>query len=167
MKKSVFLAALFLSILPPAARAETIPLPAEDSVALVTVPDEWTPEVTEEGVMAESPDGVTMIYFELIGTVEELDALLEANLTWLMEDNAVEVDQDSMEEHEFKDGSRTWSRISWSGESKENGPALIGFLFSPVGGGKILTVTYWIDKEGSEESLEVLAKIFSSVKSVE
>jgi hypothetical protein len=167
MKKSVLFAALFVSLLPLAGSAGTIPLPAEDSVALVTIPDDWAPEDSEDGILAESPDGVTVIYFEVAGTTEELDALIEANLTWLMEDNAVEVDQDSMEEHEFVDGTRTWSRISWSGESKKNGPALIGFLFSPVGGGKILTVTYWIDKEKSDESLEVLGKIFSSVKSVE
>ena len=167
MKKSIFCAALLVTFMPLAVSAGTIPLPAEESVALVTIPDDWSPEDSEEGVLAQSPDGVTMIYFEIAGTTEELDAIIEANLTWLMEDNAVEVDQDSMEEHEFVDGNRTWSRISWSGESKENGPALIGFLFSPVGGGKILTVTYWIDKEDSEKSLEGLGKIFSSVKSVE
>lgn len=167
MKKTVFIAALSLTLLPIFSGAGTIPLPEEDSVALVTIPDAWEPENSEEGVVAISPDGVTMIYFEVAGTEEELDALIEANLTWLMEDNEVEVDQDSMEEHEFTDGGRTWSRISWSGEGKESGPALIGFLFSPVGGGKILTVTYWIDKEGSEKSLKTLEKIFASVKSVE
>jgi hypothetical protein len=96
MKKSIFCAALFAAFTPLAGSAGTIPLPAEESVALVTIPDDWSPEDSEEGVLAQSPDGATMIYFEIAGTTEELDAIIEANLTWLMQDNAVEVDQDSM-----------------------------------------------------------------------
>ena len=46
------------------------------------------------------------------------------------------------------------------------GPAVIGFLFTEVGGGKVLTITYWISKKDSEKNLETLGKIFSSVKSV-
>ena len=61
---------------------------------------------------------------------------------------------------------RKWSRISWSGNSKEYGPAIIGFLFTEVGEGKVLTVTYWISKKDSDKSLETLGKIFSSVKTI-
>ena len=42
----------------------------------------------------------------------------------------------------------------------------MGFLFSEVGGGKVLTVTYWISKKDSDKSMATLEKIFSSVKSV-
>lgn len=47
---------------------------------------------------------------------------------------------------------------------KEFGPAVIGFLFTDVGKGKVLTVTYWITRKESEKHLATIEKIFSSVK---
>ena len=42
----------------------------------------------------------------------------------------------------------------------------MGFLFSEAGDSKMLTITYWISKNGGEKSLETLEKIFSRVKTV-
>jgi len=44
---------------------------------------------------------------------------------------------------------------------------VVGFLFTDLGNGKVLTVTYWISKKDSEKNLEMLGKIFASVKPVE
>jgi hypothetical protein len=98
---------------------------------------------------------------------KEMEAAIESSLEWLVKDHEVKVDADTKEEKDFEDAGRTWSRISWSAESKEWGPAVVGFLFSEVGDGKVLTITYWISKKDSEKSLETLGKIFSSVKNVE
>jgi len=76
------------------------------------------------------------------------------------------VDESTQEEKEFKTGEREWKVISWTANHKEWGEASVGFLFSEVGGGKVLTVTYWISKKDSDKSMATLEKIFSSVKSV-
>ena len=70
-------------------------------------------------------------------------------------------------EKDFEESGRQWSRISWDGNSKEWGPAVVGFLFTDLGDGKVLTVTYWISKKDSDKNLETLGKIFASVKPVE
>jgi hypothetical protein len=57
-----------------------------------------------------------------------------------------------------------WAQISWSGNSKEWGPAAAGFVFTDAGNGKMVTVTYWISKKGSEKDKPVITNMFDSVK---
>ena len=166
MKKTAILASLLLSILPTLASAGTIKLPAEEPVVSLKVPDSWAPEESEDGILAESPDNVTTVYFEVVSTTKEMKTAIEENLKWLTEDHEVKVDAESKAESDFELAGRKWSRISWDGKSKEWGPAVIGFLFTEVGDGNVLTLTYWISKKDSEKSLVTLGKIFESVKNL-
>ncbi len=43
----------------------------------------------------------------------------------------------------------------------------MGFMFTKVGGDKVLTVTYWITKKDKEKQVEALNKIMDSIKPVE
>ncbi len=167
MKNTLAIATLVLALFTTLAPAGTIKIPADKPAASVNIPDSWEPEEDEGGVLAESPDNVATIFLELVADEKEMEAAIESSLEWLVTDHEVKVDAATKEEKDFEDGGRKWSRISWSAESKEWGPAVVGFLFSEVGDGKVLTITYWISKKDSEKSLETLGKIFSSVKSIE
>jgi hypothetical protein len=167
MKNTLAIATLVLALFTSLAPAGTIKIPADKPAATVNIPDAWEPEVDEDGVLAESPDNVATLFLEIVADEKEMEAAIESSLEWLVKDHEVKVDADTKEEKDFEDAGRTWSRISWSAESKEWGPAVVGFLFSEVGDGKVLTITYWISKKDSEKSLETLGKIFSSVKNVE
>lgn len=166
MKNTLLAATLILTLFPALAPAGTIKLPEDEPAAIVTIPDSWEPEESEDGILAESPDNVATIYLEIVADEKQMDEAIEGSIKWLTEDHEVKVDAASKETKDFEESGRKWSRISWSGESKEWGPAVIGFLFTEVGDGKVLTITYWISKKDSEKSLETLGKIFSSVKSV-
>ena len=168
MKNTPAVATLALTLLTTLAPAGTVKIPADKPAATVNIPYDWEPEEDEGGVLAESPDNVATLFLEIVADEKEMEAAIESSLEWLVKDHEVKVDGDTKEEKDFKDSSgREWSRISWSAESKEWGPAVVGFLFSEVGDGKVLTITYWISKKNSEKSLETLGKIFSSVKNVE
>ncbi|WP_395747363.1 hypothetical protein [Prosthecobacter sp.] len=166
MKNKLIAATLILALFPALAPAGTIKLPEDKPAMTANIPDSWEPEEDGDGILAESPDNVATIYLEVVGTKKEMDSVIEESIKWLTEEHEVKVDAATKEEKDFEDSGRKWSRISWSGESKEWGPAVIGFLFTEVGDGKVLTITYWISKKDSEKSLETLGKIFSSVKSV-
>lgn len=168
MKNTLAIATLVLALFTTLAPAGTIKIPADKPAATVTIPDSWEPEEDEDGVLAESPDNVATIFLEIVTDEKEMEAAIESSLEWLVKDHEVKVEADTKEEKDFKDESgREWSRISWSAESKEWGPAVVGFLFSEVGDGKVLTITYWISKTDSEKTLGTLGKIFSSVKKIE
>lgn len=170
MKKIITTATLLLALLSTnLAVAGTVKLPADKPAAAITIPDDWSPEKDDDGnVLAESPDNTTTVYFEIVANEKEMDTAVESSVTWLMEEHEVKVDAASQEEKEFTDDTgRKWHRISWSGDHKEHGPAVVGFLFTEVGQDKVLTLTYWINKKGAEKSLEALGGIFNSVKNLE
>ena len=95
-----------------------------------------------------------------------MNALIDDNIQWLTKDQAVKVDKASEEKQDFEVASRKWGRISWSGDSKDWGPATVGFLFTDAGDGKILTVTYWISKEDQEKDFPTVTKTLESVKQI-
>jgi len=167
MKKSIITLSLVLSLLPALVSAGTIKIPKDDPAASLTIPNSWEPEDSDGGVLAESPDNVATVFFKAVGTEKEMGTLIDESIDWLTKEHDVKLDASSKAEKDFEDSGRKWSRISWDGNSKEWGPAVVGFLFTDLGNGKVLTVTYWISKKDSEKSLETLGKIFASVKPAE
>ncbi|MBV8375541.1 MAG: hypothetical protein JO279_00905 [Verrucomicrobia bacterium] len=85
------------------------------------------------------------IYFE-VTTLKGIDSLISDNVDWRTKEQSVQIDKASEQKEDFENSGRKWSRISWDGDSKDWGPAKVGFLFTEAGKGKILTVTYWISK---------------------
>jgi hypothetical protein len=163
MKRTTLLLALAFTLSTAIAPAGTIKVPQDEPAVTVTIPDNWEPEADDVGVLAESPDNIATIYFEVVASEDELKEAIEGSAEWLAE-HEVKVDEATEEEKEFKTGERDWKVISWSANHKDWGPASVGFLFTEAGDGKMLTVTYWISKKDSEKSLATLEKIFSSVK---
>jgi hypothetical protein len=168
MKHILLVSTLLLSLFSGLANAGTIKLPEDKPAVSVNVPDAWSPEEDDDGgILAESPDNVTTIYFEIVATEKEMDAAIESSVEWLMEDHKVKVDEATKADAEFEVGERKFHRISWEGTHPEHGPAVVGFIFTEVGQGKVLTMTYWINKKDAEKSLETLGEIFASVKSIQ
>lgn len=167
MTKILLLAAslAFFPVLATTAPAGTVKLPKEKPVVSVTIPDSWEPEETEDGVQCESPDQVATLIFE-VTEQKGMNDLIDASVDWLMKDHKVEVDEKSQTAKDFESGGMQWKRISWQGSSKEHGPADVGFLFTEVGDGQLLAVTYWILHKDQEKQLEEIVKIYQSVKKI-
>jgi hypothetical protein len=147
------------------ASAGTVNVPEDKPAISVEIPDSWKPEETDNGIACESPDKVATIFFE-VTSAKGLDALINENVDWLTKDQGVELDRASEQKQEFETTNLQWKRISWSGTSKEWGPATVGFVFTDGGNGKVLTVTYWITKKDAEKHFPTIEKIFESVKRV-
>jgi hypothetical protein len=157
---TAFVLSLLLAGLAP---AETIDIPADQPAISVNIPESWRPEATDKGFACESPDKVATVILE-VTTEKGLDALIGENVDWLVKDQSVQIDKASQQKQDFESAGLKWSRISWDGDSKEWGPATVGFLFTDAGDGKMLTLTYWITKKGQEKHFPTLTKIIESVK---
>lgn len=162
-KRTLLTASLALCLLP--ALAGTVKLPAEKSVVSADIPDTWQPAPDGDGILAESPDKVATIYLEVVTTEKEMSLAVQDGLNWLTKDHGLEVNAATKTVKDLEIAGRKWNRISWDAESKEWGPAVVGFLLTEVRG-KVLTITFWISKKDSEKSLEALGKIFESVKTL-
>lgn len=147
------------------ASAGTIKIPKDKPAMTVSVPDSWKPEPTDDGIAVESPDQVATIFFE-VTDAKEIETLISDNIEWLTKEQKVKISDATKKEGEFSANGMDWKKISWDGESKEWGPSSVGFMFTKVGGNKILTVTYWITKKDAEKQTEALNKIMDSIKPV-
>jgi hypothetical protein len=166
MKKTIALVVcLMVALLATNASAGTVEIPKEDPLVSVDIPDSWGPEEIDDGVQCESPDQVATIVFE-VTSQKAVNDLVDANVDWLMKEQNVEVDEKSQTTKDFESGGLSWKRISWDGNSEEYGPATVGFLFTAVGEGKILAVTYWISKKDMEKHTAQIVKIYESVKKI-
>jgi hypothetical protein len=153
---------LLLSSLAPAG---TVNIPEDKPAISVDIPDSWKPEETDKGIACESPDKVATVFFE-VTSAKGQDALIDENIDWLTKDQGVQIEKASQQKQEFEAANLEWKRISWSDNSKEWGPATVGFAFTDAGNGKVLTVTYWITKKDQEKHFPTLEKIFESVKRI-
>jgi hypothetical protein len=149
------------------ALAATVNIPEDRPAISVNIPESWKPEETDKGIACESPDKVATFFIEVTSAKEEVDALIDENIDWLTKDQGVQLDRASEQKQEFEAANLQWKRISWSGNSKEWGPATVGFAFTDGGNGKVVTVTYWITKENQEKHFPAIERIFESVKRID
>ncbi|MGB8167419.1 MAG: hypothetical protein WCF18_08000 [Chthoniobacteraceae bacterium] len=166
MIKPIATAALLVLSFASVAFAGTIEIPKANPAATAEVPKSWKPEETDHGYAVESPDQVATVILE-VTTKKGVEKLIDESIDWLTKEQEVKVNAASKKEQDFELAGRTWSRLSWDASSKEFGPSVVGFLFSAVGKGKVLTVTYWITKKDADKHMGTIEKIFASVKSVE
>ncbi len=146
--------------------AITVNVPADHAAATISVPSSWKPEETEKGISCESPDGVTSIFFEVVASEKDMNALIDENIDWLVKDNGIKINGQPKETKDFLVGGIKSSLISYSADSKEFGAAKVGFIFTPVGK-KLLVTTYWItDKEFDDKHDAELTKVLDSIKAV-
>ena len=118
MKKTSLLLALIFTLTTAMAPADTIKVPQDEPAVTLNIPDNWEPDQDDAGVLAESPDNVATVYFEVVGSEDELKEAIEGSVEWLAE-HEVKVDESTQEEKEFKTGEREWKVISWTANHKE------------------------------------------------
>ena len=87
--KTTLIAALFALVLPVAAFAGEIRLPAAAPVASVTIPDSWNPTEIDHGVEAVSPDDAVYLSIE-VADEQTTDKIIDDIFAFL-EENGVKV----------------------------------------------------------------------------
>lgn len=165
MKKFLALSlclALSLLAATPAA-AKTIKVPEKKALVSFEVPNSWSVEDLEKGVMCESKDEVVTILFEVTGG-KGIEKLIDENIEWLTKEHKVDIDAATKSEADFKAGGLEWSRLSFKCTHKDTGAGRVAFIFSDIGGGKILLITYWITEEGMTKHIPSINALFESFR---
>ena len=166
MKYPLFVSALALLLLTAPVPADTMKIPEDEPAASVDVPKSWKPEATDKGIATESPDKVATVFFE-VTSEKGTDKLIDVNIDWLVKEQEVRIDPATKKEADFENAGRQWKRISWDADSKEWGPASVGFMFTQSRRGQG-SDDYLLDHEERREKHDaVLSKMLDSVKSIE
>ena len=153
-------ALLFLTPLP--ALAKTFPIPAEDPIATISLPDKWEPETYDEGVEATSADGSVYVAVEMV-RANDVASTAEEGVKFFAK-QGVEIDDKSLTTKDIKINGLSAFDMTMTGKDK-NGPTEVGMtLVGTNADGKFLMIYYWGSEEGQKANLPDLQAIANSLQ---
>lgn len=164
-KKTVAHAFVAFSLLSSITFAGTLNIPESKPAVTVDVPDSWKPEKIDTGIVIESPDQAVTMYME-VTAAKASDDLLKENLEYLTKEQHLMVNTASMKLTDAKIGGKACMRMSFDGESKEYGPADVGFIVLELAKDRVITITFWFNKKDASAHTASVDKILDSIKPV-
>lgn len=164
MKKFLLATALVLAS-PIFAAAAEFDLPGEGPVANITIPDDWKPEPTDNGVEANSPDAAIYLSVDL-AEGKEGEQIVNDTIDWLTKDKGVTIDAATLKESTLEVNGMQMSTLAWDGKDAD-GDASIGLGFVSPAEGKVLIITYWGTKGEQDKHEQALGAIINSIKPAE
>ena len=160
MMRSFLVAALVL--LSSAAMAKTFPVPSDDPIATVSLPDAWSPEPYDGGVEATSDDGKIYVAIEQVAAADVKSAI-EEGLKFFVK-SGVEIASDSMKTKETKINNLDAFDITFTGKDKDGAANISLTLVATNAAGKFLLLYYWGSPEGEKANMDDLKKISDSIQ---
>ena len=160
MIRSILVATLVL--LSTAAMAKTFPVPADDPIATVSIPDGWSPAPYEGGVEATSDDGKIYVAIEQVAAADVKSAI-EEGLKFFVK-SGVTIDSDSMKTKETKINALDAFDITFTGKDKDGAANISLTLVATNAAGKFLLLYYWGSPDGEKANMADLKKISDSIQ---
>lgn len=162
MKRFAMLAFAALLAIPAVAFGKTFPIPSDDAIATVSIPDSWKPSPYDGGVEATAADGGVYVAVEMV-KANDLESATKNGIEWFGK-QGVEIDPDSMKTEDVNIGSLPGFELSFSGKDKD-GPAEVSMTLVPTNAsGKFLFVYYWGSPAGAKANLNDLKAIANSLQ---
>jgi hypothetical protein len=162
MTRLAFLAVLALSLAALPARAATFPVPADNPIATVSIPDSWDPKTYEAGVEATSSDGAIYIAIEAV-EADDVKSATEEGLKFFVK-SGVDIDFKSQKASDTKINGLDAFDMSFSGKDKD-GPANISLtLVKTNAQSRFLMLYYWGSPDGEKANEADLKKISDSIQ---
>lgn len=159
--KALMFAALFALSLPLAAHAKTYPIPDDDPIATVTLPDSWDTDDLDDGVEATSKDETVYVAIEAADLTDVKAATVEAFK--FFDEKGITIDKSSQKESEFTINGLKGFELSFKGKD-EDGPTNVSVSVVTVSEKKVLMITYWASDEGEKNNADGLSKIINSIQ---
>jgi hypothetical protein len=162
MKRLAALGFLIASLAPALAFAGTYPVPAENPIATLSIPDSWEPKPYEGGVEGTSPDGKVYVAIEQVEAADVKSAVEEGFKFFVKQ--GVEIDPSTMTSKDIKINGLDAFDMTASGKD-EQGPADISLtLVGTNAAGKFLFLYYWGSSEGAKTNIADLKAMSDSIQ---
>lgn len=158
----IAVAAALLVFVPSLALAKTFPIPADEPVATVSIPDNWEPKDYDGGVEATSADGKVYIAAEMV----EADAVEKATSEGVefFSKQGVEIDPNSMKTHSGKEAGADSFEITFTGKDKDGPTAVSMELVGTNAPKKFLMLYFWGAPADAAANADELKKISDSLQ---
>jgi hypothetical protein len=154
--------AIALILAPAGVFAKTFPIPSEDPIATISVPEKWEPQPYEGGIEATSPDGKVYMAVEEV-SAKDVGAAAEDGVKWFAK-QGVEIEDNSLKTQEIKVNGLPAFDMAMSGKDKD-GPTEVGMtLIGTNADGKFLLFYYWGSGEGQAANGKDIKDIIDSLQ---
>ncbi len=159
--KSLIFAALLALALPAMAQAKTYPIPDEDPIATVSLPDSWEVDDLDDGIEVTSKDELVYVAIEAADLVDVKAATVEAFK--FFDEKGITIDKDSQKESDFTVNGLKGFELGFKGKDSD-GPTNVSVSVITVSEKNVLMITYWASDEGEKNNADGLSKIINSIQ---
>jgi hypothetical protein len=159
--RALFIATVVALSLPFTALAKVHPIPDEDPIATITLPDNWDVDDLDDGIEVASPDDSVYLAIEALDLVDSKAAMAEAFK--FFDKKGITVDNSSQKQNEFTVNGLGAFELGFKGRD-EDGPTNVKITVIMVGPAKALMVTYWASDEGEKNLSGEMSNIIGSVQ---
>jgi hypothetical protein len=163
MRAFIIAAVLALSV-PFAAVAKTYPIPDEDPVAIITLPDNWDADDLDEGIEVTSPDESVYAAIEAVDMLQTKTATVEAFK--FFEKKGIAIDKSSQTQRDFMVNGLAAFELGFKGKD-EDGSTNVSVTVVAINDKKVLMVTCWASDEGEKNKSGAWSGIINSIQAAQ
>lgn len=162
MKRRKAFALFALWLAPSLASAATFPVPAENPIATVSIPDSWSANAYDGGLKAASADGKLYVAFGSVVAADVKSATKEG-LKYYMR-NGVEIDPASMRARDIKINNLDAFDLTFTGRDRDSPANVSMTLVKTNAPARFLLLYHWGSSEGEKANGEDLKAISASIQ---
>ena len=159
------LSALYLLALvfaPTYAFSATYPIPAENPVATVSIPEKWESSPYDGGIESTSPDGAIYVALEMVAA-KDVKTATEEGVEWFAK-QGVEIDPGSLKTKETKINGLDAFDMQFTGKDKDGAAEISLTLVATNAEGKFLMLYFWGSDAGERANASDLKAIGASIQ---
>ena len=150
----------FLMIATPVS-AKTYPIPSENPVATISIPNSWEPNEYDKGVEGTSKDGQFYFAIEAVDSKDIGEATKEA-MQWFAK-QGVKINNDSRTANETTLNDLPAMILNFKGRDKDGPTEVTLVLVKTLKPGRFMMIYGWGSEKAAEANGKDLDKILSSI----
>jgi len=160
--RSLILSIVAVTLAPGLALADTFPVPAENPVATVSIPDKWESSAYDGGIESTSPDGAIYVALEMVAA-KDVKTATEEGVEWFAK-QGVEIDPGSLKTKETKINGLDAFDMRFTGKDKDGAAEISLTLVATNAEGKFLMLYFWGSDAGEKANASDLKAIGASIQ---
>jgi hypothetical protein len=162
MRTLIALTLVTVTLAPSLALADTFPVPAENPVATVSIPDKWESSAYDGGIESTSPDGAIYVALEMVAA-KDVKTATEEGVEWFAK-QGVEIDPGSLKTKETKINGLDAFDMQFTGKDKDGAAEISLTLVATNAEGKFLMLYFWGSDAGEKANASDLKAIGASIQ---
>lgn len=151
-----------LCVFATSAEAKVFSIPSQDAIATISIPDDWKPNETDNGIEMNSPDAGIYVDAEQVQGADIATAVTET-VTLLTKQGLV-IDESSKQQSDSEKNGLKMHDFLFKGKDKDGPTNFSITLIETATPDKFLMLTFWGSDEAVKANDKVLGEIAQSVQ---